>query len=380
LTSRVMGEEKKHKVYFEPVDIEIEASEEETVLDAAFRQGVMLMHGCKEGQCAACKAFLLDGDMDMDPFSTFALNEFEEEEGFVLLCRSHAYSDLEVELIGYHEDMLQTGIPLQRITAEVEEIEDLTHDMKRLVLNLVDPPEMQFLSGQYAELYIPGTQEHRAYSMANTPTDDSRAEFIIRVYPGGRFSEDLLDKKLEVGDSITLSVPYGVFTLREKSEGDLIFVGGGSGMAPILSILRHMAESGIERNATFYYGARTKKDLFYLDEIRELGEQLPGEFKFVPVLSEPEEDDEWDGETGMVTDAINDLEDDLSEMEAYMAGPPPMIDAAIPVLTNLGLEEEHIYYDKFTQTSKMEEGEEQGEEVAGQGVESGPEFPGKAEA
>ena len=378
MTSRVMGKEKKHKVYFEPVDIEIEAGEEETVLDAAFRQGVMLMHGCKEGQCAACKAFLLDGDMDMDPFSTFALNEFEEEEGFVLLCRSHAYSDLEVELIGYHEDMLQTGIPLQRITAEVEEIEDLTHDMKRLVLNLVDPPEMQFLSGQYAELYIPGTQEHRAYSMANTPTADHHAEFIIKVYPGGRFSEDLLDKKLEVGDSITMSVPYGVFTLREKSEGDLIFVGGGSGMAPILSILRHMAENGIERNATFYYGARTKKDLFYLDEIRELGEQLPGEFKFVPVLSEPEDDDEWDGETGMVTDAINDLEDDLSGMEAYMAGPPPMIDAAIPVLTNLGLEEEHIYYDKFTQTSKMEEGEGQGEESEGQGVQSGPEFPGKA--
>lgn len=365
-----MGKQKKHKVYLEPVDIEIEASEEETVLDAAFRQGVMLMHGCKEGQCAACKAFLLEGDMDMDKFSTFALNEFEEEEGFVLLCRAHAYSDLRVELIGYHEDMLQTGIPLQRITAEVEEIEDLTHDMKRLVLNLVDPPEMQFLSGQYAEIYIPGTQEHRAYSMANTPSTDKRAEFIIRVYPGGRFSEDLLDKKLEIGDSLTMSVPYGVFTLREKSEGDLIFVGGGSGMAPLLSILRHMAENGIERNATFYYGARTKKDLFYLDEIRELGEQLPGEFKFVPALSEPE-DDEWDGEVGFVTDVLNEHEDDLSGMEAYMAGPPPMIDAAMPVLTNLGLEKEHIYYDKFTQTSKMEEGEEHE-------VQSGPDFTEKA--
>jgi len=373
-----MGEEKKHKVRLEPVDIEIEVGEEETVLDAAFRQGVMLMHGCKEGQCAACKAFLLEGDMDMDPFSTFALNEFEEEEGFVLLCRAHAYSDLEVELIAYHEDMLQTGIPLQRIDAEVEEIEDLTHDMKRLVLNLVDPQEMQFLSGQYAELYIPGTQEHRAYSMANTPTTDKRAEFIIKVYPGGRFSEQLLEKDLEIGASITMSVPYGVFTLREKSEGDVIFVGGGSGMAPILSIFRHMAEEGIERNVTFYYGAVARKDLFYLDEIQELGEQLPGEFEFVPALSEPEDDDEWDGETGLVTDVINDLEDDLSGMEAYMAGPPPMIDAAIPVLTNMGLEKEHIYYDKFTQTSKMGEGEEQGEEGEEQGVESGPEFPGKA--
>ena len=373
-----MSEKKKHKVYFEPVDIEIEAGEDETVLDAAFRQGVMLMHGCKEGQCAACKAVLLDGDMDMDPFSTFALNEFEEGEGYVLLCRAHAYSDLEVELIGYHEDMLQTGIPLQRINTEVEEIEDLTHDMKRLVLNLVDPPEMQFIPGQYAELYIPGTQEHRAYSMANTPATDKRAEFIIRVYPDGRFSSDLLDNELKVGDSLTMQVPYGVFTLREKSEGDIIFIGGGSGMAPILSILRHMAENGIERNATYYYGARTRKDLFYLDEIQELGEQMPGEFRFVPALSEPEDDDDWDGETGLITDVIERLEDDLSEMEAYLAGPPPMIDAAMPVLKSMGVGEDHIYYDKFTQTSHTPEGEEQGEEGEGQGVESGPEFPGKA--
>ena len=145
----------KHKVRFEPVDIEIEVDEDETVLDAAFRHGVMLMHGCKEGQCSACKSFLLDGDLEMDRWSTFALNEFEEEEGFVLLCRSYAYSDLEVELLSFREEMLNTGIPLQLVYAEVEEIEALTHDMKRLVLKLVDPPEMNFLPGQYAELYIP---------------------------------------------------------------------------------------------------------------------------------------------------------------------------------------------------------------------------------
>ena len=299
-----MGE--KHKVRFEPVDIEIEVDEDETVLEAAFKHGVMLMHGCKEGQCSACKSFLLDGDLEMDRWSTFALNEFEEEEGYVLLCRAHAYSDLEVELLSYHEGMLQTGIPLQLVYAEVEEIESLTHDMKRLVLKLVDPPEMNFLPGQYAELYIPGTEEHRAYSMANTPASDERAEFIIKVYPGGRFSGllgDEVEDGIKVGDSMKVRVPFGMFTMREKSEGDIIFIGGGSGMAPILSLLRHMAEKGIERKATFYYGARTKKDLFYLDEIQELGEQLPGEFRFVPALSEPE-DDEWDGETGLITDVI----------------------------------------------------------------------------
>ncbi len=370
-----MGE--KHKVRFEPVDIEIEVDEDETVLDAAFRHGVMLMHGCKEGQCSACKSFLLDGDLDMDRFSTFALNEFEEEEGYVLLCKAHAYSDLEIELLSFREEMLNTGVPLQLIDAEVEEIEDLTHDIKRLVLKLVDPPEMNFLPGQYAELYIPGTDEHRAYSMANTTTSDERAEFIIKVYPGGRFS-GLLDGELGAGQGMRMKVPYGVFTLREKSDGDIVFIGGGSGMAPILSILRHMGEKGIDRKATYYYGARTKKDLFHLDQMKELEETL-SDFRFVPALSEPEDDDEWDGETGLITEVVERLEDDLSETEAYLAGPPPMIDAALPVLTRMGVDEESIYYDKFTITAHEEEGEPQGEEAEGQGVESGPDFPGKVE-
>lgn len=356
----------KHKVHFEPVDIEIEVDEEETVLDAALRQGAMLMHGCKEGQCAACKSVLLDGDMDMDPFSTFALNEFEEEEGYVLLCRSHAYSDLEVELISFREDLLDTGIPLQLVYSEVEEVEELTHDMRRLALKLVDPPEMNFLPGQYAELYVPDAGDvHRAYSMANTPETDERAEFIIKVYPGGRFS-GLLDGDLQPGDRMTVKVPFGTFTLNEKSEGDVIFIGGGSGMAPIWSILNHMAEKGIERDATFYYGARTKKDLFYLDKLEELAERLPGEFHFVPALSEPEPDDEWDGETGLITDVVDRLEESLAGTEAYLAGPPPLIDAALPVLNMKGVSEDDIYYDKFTITAAHDEGEEQEEAESGQ--------------
>lgn len=362
-----MGE--KHKVYFEPVGIEIEVDEDETVLDAAFRHGVMLMHGCKEGQCSACKSFLLDGDIEMDRFSTFALNENEEEEGFVLLCRAHAYSDLEVELLSFREEMLGTGVPIQLVYGEVAEIEELTHDMRRLVLKLVDPPEMNFIPGQYAEIYIPGSDdEHRAYSMANTPSSDDRAEFIIKIYPGGRFSS-LLDDGLEVGQRMKMKVPFGMFMLKEKSESDIVFVGGGSGMAPILSLLRQMVERGIERKATYYYGARTKKDLFYLDEMKELEEQLP-EFKFVPALSEPEDGDEWEGETGMITDVLKRLEGDLSDTEAYLAGPPPMIDAALPVLEMKGIDEDSIFFDKFT-TTGAEEGSDQKEQ-------SGPTFPGAA--
>jgi propane monooxygenase reductase subunit len=351
----------KHKVRFEPVGIEIEVDEEETVLGGAFRQGVSLFHGCKEGQCAACKQFLLDGYLEMDRYSTFALNEFEEEEGYVLLCRSHAYSDLEIELIYYDEDMIRMGIPIQEVRAEVEEIESLTPEIKRLLLKLVDPPEMAFRAGQFAEIFVPGSEEHRAYSMANTPYSDKRAEFIIRVFPDGTFSS-LLEGGLKVGDSLRMNVPYGVFMLREDSDSDVIFIGGGTGMAPLLSILRYMVQKGIERNATFYFGARTRKDLFYLDKIRELGERLPGEFRFVPALSEPGPHDEWDGETGLITDVVHRLEGDLTGTEAYLAGPPPMIDAALPVLARKGIEEDKIFYDKFTESGEIE-GEEAKEQT-----------------
>lgn len=350
----------KHTVRFEPVGIEIEVDEEETILDAAFRQGVSLFHGCREGQCSACKQFLLDGDLDMDRFSTFALNDYEEEEGYVLLCRAHAYSDLEVELIHYDEDMMRMGIPIQEVEAEVEEIETLASDTKRLVLNLVNPPEMAFRAGQYAELYVPGSDKHRAYSMANTPYNDQHAEFFIRIFPNGTFSgllADDVEDGIKVGNSLKLKGPYGVFMLHEDSDSDLIFIGGGTGMAPLFSILRYMAQEGTERNVTFYYGARARKDLFYVDEIQELGERLPGEFRFVPVLSEAEEDDEWDGETGFVTDAVNRLEEDLTGTEAYMAGPPPMIDAALLVLEMKGIEEDKIFYDSFTESGALE-GEE----------------------
>lgn len=343
-----------HKVRFQPVGIEIEVNEDETVLNAAFRQGVSLTHGCREGQCSACKSFLLDGDIEMEKYSTFALPEYESDEGYVLLCRCHAYSDLEVELINYDEDILRLGIPIVTLQTIVEEIEPLTHDIKHLVLKFAEPGQrMLFTAGQYADIRIPGSEEHRAYSMANTPNTNDRLEFIIKVFPGGRFSS-LLEGGISVGQELEVKGPYGVFMLREKSNSDIVCIGGGSGMAPLWSLLNSMAERGIERKATYYYGARTRKDLFYLDRLKQLEERLPG-FRFVPALSMVTEEDEWDGETGLITEVLNrNLEGGQTKMQAYLCGPPPMIDAAIPVLVGKGISEDRIFFDKFTPTGKVE--------------------------
>ena len=343
-----------HKVRFQPVGIEIEVNEDETVLNAAFRQGVSLTHGCREGQCSACKSFLLDGDLEMEKYSTFALPEYESEEGYVLLCRSHAYSDLEVELINYDEDILRLGIPIVTLQTTVEEIEPLTHDIKRLVLKFAEPGQkMLFTAGQYADIRIPGSDEHRAYSMANTPSTNGHLEFIIKVFPGGRFS-GLLEGGISVGQELVVKGPYGVFMLREKSNSEIVCIGGGSGMAPIWSLLNSMAERGIERKATYYYGARTRKDLFYLDRLQQLEERLPG-FRFVPALSMATPEDEWDGEKGLITEVLDrNLEAGQTQMQAYLCGPPPMIDAAIPVLVRKGISEDRIFFDKFTPTGKVE--------------------------
>jgi propane monooxygenase reductase component len=344
----------KHVVRFEPVGIEIEVGEDQTILRAAAEQGIMLMHGCKEGQCASCKSFILDGeDVEHDKYSTFALPDYELEEGYTLLCRAHAYEDVTIELLNYDEDMIRSGLPIQQGVAEVVSRDAVTRDMRHLVLRLIEPDEIKFFPGQYMDIKIPGTTVVRSFSMANTSSrEGGLLEFVIKVYPDGQFSRFLADKLAE-GDRLELTGPFGVFTLRE-GDNDLVFVGGGAGLAPILALLRSMAERGIARKATFFYGARTRADLCFEPELRELERTLP-DFRYLPALSEAAGDDGWAGETGLITDVVKRHAKDLTGAHAYVCGPPPMVEAALPLLASLGVEEKRIYYDKFTFTGNPED-------------------------
>ena len=343
----------KHTVRFEPVGIEIEVEETQTVLRAAAEQGIMLMHGCKEGQCAACKSFLLEGeDVEHDSYSTFALPDSEREEGFTLLCRAHVYEDVTVELLNYDEEMIRSGLPIQEAVGTVVSNEPVTHDMRHLVLSLENPDDFRFFPGQYVDIAIPGSEATRSFSMANISAKEAgQLEFIIRIYPGGLFSE-FLASGVSIGDRLELSGPFGVFTLRD-SPADLVFVGGGAGMAPILSVLRSLAERDPSRKATYYYGARGRRDLCFDKELRALEEELPN-FTYVPALSEPVAGESWDGEVGLITDVVRRHESDLRKADAYVCGPPPMVEAAIAVLSELGADEHRIFYDKFTTTGESE--------------------------
>src|SRR5690242_12290951 len=211
----------KHVVRFEPVGIEIEVDEDQNILRAAAEQGIMLMHGCKEGQCASCKSFILEGDdVDLDRYSTFALPDFEKEEGFTLLCRAHAYEDVTIELLNYDEEMIHSGLPIQRAVAEVISNDNVTHDVRHLVVRLVEPETIRFFPGQYLDFAVPGTGQTRSFSMANTSSrEGGLLEFVIKVYPDGLFSR-FLDTELAVGDRLEVTGPFGVFTLRDAPGKD----------------------------------------------------------------------------------------------------------------------------------------------------------------
>ena len=326
-----MSGAKMHMVRLEPVGIEMDVEEGETVLDAAFRQGIALMHGCKEGQCSACKSKLIDGDIELLKYSTFALPEYESETGHILLCRTHAYSDLIIELLNFDEELLSRSIPVKAYGGTVTSVKPLTHDIRLLDIELEAP--MKFWAGQYVDLTIPGHGVTRAYSMANPPGEPRKLQFIIKKYADGAFSA-LLDEGLPAGTAIAAKGPYGGCFRREGRSGAMILVGGGSGMSPLWSILNDHVASGEDRPVRFFYGARTKADLFHLQEIAALGAKLR-DFKFIPALSDAAPGDAWTGETGFVHEVVArtlKTEGLQGDMDAYSCGPPPMIDAVLPVL------------------------------------------------
>ncbi|GAC54378.1 FAD-binding oxidoreductase [Gordonia amicalis] len=337
-----------HRINFAPVDIEMEVTEDESILDAAFRQGIHLMHGCREGRCSACKSYMLDGDVQMDDYSTFACNEAEEAEGYVLLCRSYAYSDCEIELLNFDEDELLGGAPIQDVRTRVAAIEPVTSDIVSLRLDVVEPETFEFKPGQYVDLSVPGTDEKRSFSIATTQATPDKLEFLIKKYPGGLFA-GLLEEGLAPGDEIMVNGPYGSCTLRNGHVLPIICIGGGAGMAPLLSLLRHVSETGLNRPVRFYYGARTAADLFYLDEIAALGEKI-ADFRFLACLSESADGapDGVEVAEGNVTDIVNEHESDLARTEVYFCGPPPMVDAALALADQHSVPRDQTFYDKFT--------------------------------
>jgi propane monooxygenase reductase subunit len=304
-----------------------------------------LPYGCRKGNCGTCKAQVLEGEVDLEIESAYTLSDFERDQGFTLLCSAYALEDATVEMEGLDASELEEMLaPPATFMAQVLEVTELTRDIRRLRLALDGP--LPFRSGQFAQVGVPTGEVRRSYSMANPASRPDELEFMIKVIPGGVFSGVL--EELSGGDQLEIHGPHGSFWIRDHGR-PLLMVGGGAGMAPLWSMLQDLAEKDDPRPIRFFYGARTPDDLFHLEEIAKLGDQLR-DFAFVPALSHVEPPDAGGHACGLITDVVErTIGAEISDHDAYLCGPPPMIDAALELLDRYGLEErKSIYYDKFT--------------------------------
>jgi CDP-4-dehydro-6-deoxyglucose reductase len=228
----------------------------------------------------------------------------------------------------------------------------LTHDILEIHIQL-DQTLPAYVAGQYAEISVEGIEQPRSYSFACAPFLEQAGHitFYVRHVPGGEMSSWLHDEN-RIGARVTVNGPHGTFYLR-AGDAPILCIAGGSGLAPIKALLEQHAEDGFKRPATFLFGARTQRDLYGIEQMQRMADRYPQRFRFVPVLSDEAADNDWSGARGLVTDSVAAQNLDLPACQAYLCGPPPMIDSAIEVLTKAGLAQDRIFFDKFLDASHL---------------------------
>lgn len=324
-----------------PQGITLTVGAGQTLLQAALAHGFPYPHDCTVGTCATCKVRLKQGRVrEATPFG-YTLSKEELDAGYILSCQAFPRDDLTVVELETPSEELP---PTEKYSGSITAVESLTHDILKVVVRTDQP--VNYVAGQYANLLLPGLDRARSYSFAGAPQRGGRTTltFFIRKVPGGAFTEALFSGKLE-GQVFEIQAPLGSFFLRE-GNGPIVCIAGGSGLAPLLSVLEHARNRRVRRKCTLLFGARTQADLYQLDTLRSLAANWVEAFEFVPVLSHEPADSGWQGARGLVTDYIT--ADMAVGAQAYLCGPPAMVDSAITKLSRHGVPIEDIYYDKFT--------------------------------
>jgi NAD(P)H-flavin reductase/ferredoxin len=316
-------------------DQQMAAQPRETLLQAAIRNNVDVPYSCRVGACGTCKCRLVSGKVKELTETGYLLSADEIDQGYILACQSVPLTDVALEF--KHPEVKRGKEWLGRIVGQ----ERVTHDIVHLTVELDEP--ITYRAGQYAILSIEGFPAERSYSFAS-PSEGKRVTFLIRKVPNGAFSTLVNDADV-VGRAIKLSDPQGEFSLMEGDE-PLLFVAGGSGLAPVLAILEEAARRGVRRDVVLLFGAREQRDLYALDRIESVEMSWNGSFEFIPILSAASHDRSWRGERGLVTDFIPGLV--RPRTHAYLCGPPQMIDAAVDLLQEQGVDRQCIRFDRFT--------------------------------
>jgi len=326
-------------VQIRQADRQISVADDRTILQAALEHGIAYPNGCRSGRCGSCKSRLIEGEVDLLPHTPFALTPEEREMGLILACRAQPKTGATVAWLGREED--RADHPMRVFKAKVVALDDATHDIKRVRLLPEGGVPLAFSAGQYAQLSFPGAPS-RDYSMANLP-GQRELEFHIRRIPNGAASERVASM-LAVGDEVTVRGPCGTAFLRHRHTGPILAIAGGSGMAPIKSIVETALNHGFRQPIHLYFGARQERDLYLTDHFWTVCEHHPN-LTFIPVLSQVEQSLVY--RTGTVAQAIAEDLQDLDGWQAYMAGPPAMADRVTPILLERGLQRDELHLDVF---------------------------------
>ncbi len=332
------------RLTIEPLGATIEVEDGQTLLDAALRQGIYIPHACGHGLCGTCKVQVCNGDVDHGLANPFALLDFERDEGKTLACCATLQSDATIEA-DIDEDPDARIIPVRDFATTVATTQQLTPTIKGITLQLDGP--IDFQAGQYVQLRLPGVEGDRPFSIANAPADVAARgviELHVRIVEGGAGTA-YLHQKLQVGDALQVSGPYGRFFVRESAQAPLIFMAGGSGLSSPRSMILDLLARGSTMPITLVYGQRNLAELYHDHEFKALAAQHPN-FKYVPALSDDAAG--FAGFKGFVHEAAKaHFNNDFAGHKAYLCGPPPMIEACLTALMQGRLYERDIYTEKF---------------------------------
>ena len=315
----------------------------DSLLSALISEKIFIPSACGgRGTCGLCKLKVLEGAGALLPTEEPYLDDAEKVDNVCLSCQVKVHNNLVIEIP-------PELFAIREYTCKCTDILELNNDMKQFRFELLEPETVDYVPGQYMQLLAPvyeksGEEVYRAYSISSDPADRNIIELIIRLVPGGICTTYCFEY-LKVGDEVQVNGPYGYFGLS-ATDAPIIFIAGGSGIAPIKCLLHQMKNNSIRRKAIFYFGANKVEELCLLDCMKTFEEQL-SDFSFVPVVASPDGDKNWNGETGLVTEAVKRDLKNTGRFEAYLCGSPGMIDASIAVLTEMGMSEENIFYDKF---------------------------------
>lgn len=321
-----------------------EAEGGQTLLSALTGGKVYIPSACGgRGSCGYCKATVLSGGGPILPTETPFMSRQEIRGGVRLACQVKVREDIQIKI---PEELLN----VQLFSAEVISTIAVTHDIKEIRMKLLGPTEISQRPGQYVQVEAPSPEGpvFRAYSISSADYDNDVVELGVRLIPGGICSTYLCN--LEVGDPVTLTGPYGEFRLSEDPDTEIVCVGGGAGMSPMKNIIYSLYNRWPDRSCWLFFGCRTTADVFYLKEYQKLAEKHPN-FHVVYALSDdlgPEE--QWDGETGFVHLSVDKYLTEDARRQAFLCGPPLMIEAVTRVLESKGLTPGDIFYDNFEPT------------------------------